>query len=363
MGLEYRQSRDIKNVFTKFINKIFSLNSEWVNTDIEVITLAGEGNSPAAFEQYPWDNEQYPIVVLLADSVTDDHWAIDSRIGYVWETLRIGSAARDYIQLSNNPVAFGVRADDEAMTLRQVKLPLSYLGPYEETVNVILWSSGSSGPDVQLASGSIIPNTNIQYKWYETGMYNLAGRNVILEADTKYFISVKASSGSYSLMLDNQPNVDITSFVRFLQFNGVSWDVDYIKTAYALANGPVYNRLGGGLESRIRLYVEAKDLSTTQKISDLLFVYLHLQKHSNIRRKVKHTLAPPQTGMEYDFVSDLTENGIYIIDVDKGGESVRNRGADRLFSIELNVLCYSAWTEDFTLPELRDINTDDISSY
>jgi len=357
MGLSYHDTRDIKRIFTEFVNKIFHLNSKWINTDVEVLTLSGN-NIPEAFEQYPWDNEKYPLVVCLSDGSTDDHWAIDSRIGNFWETLCIGSAARDYIQLGINPVAFGVRVDSESFTLRQVKLPLLYLGPYEETVGVTLWSSGSSGPAFKLASGSINPGRNASYKWYTTGMYDLAGTNVTLDVNTPYFISVKASSGSYALMLDNNPKLTITPFVRFLQFNGTAWDVDYTKTAYALVNGPVYHRLGGGLESRIRLYVEAKDLSTTQKIAELLFVYLHLQKHSNVKRKIKHQLSPNQTGMEYDFVSDLTENGIYIIDVDKSGESVRNRGNDRLFSIELHITCYSAWTEDFTLPELRDIDID-----
>lgn len=362
MGLEYRQSRDIKRVFTAFVNKIFSLNSEWINTDVGVIQLSAD-NSPKAFEQYPWDSEQYPIVVCLSDGSTDDHWAIDSRIGNYWETLRIGSAARDYVRLSSNPVAFGVCAKDTPLILRQIKLPLSYRGPYEETVTVALWSSGSAGPETRLASGSIDPGTSTPYKWYVTGMYDNEGNNVTLLADTNYFISVKAQSGSYLLMLDNSPSSTITPYIRYVQFNGSAWDVDYTKTAYALVNGPVYRRLGGGLQSRIRLFIEAKDLATTQKISDLLFTYLHLQKHSNIKRKVKHSLSPNQTGMEYDFMSDLTENGIYIIDVDKGGEGVRNRGNDRLFSIELTISCYSAWMEDFTLPELRDINTDDISDY
>lgn len=362
MGLEYRQPRDIKRVFTEFINKVFHLNSQWINTDVEVINVSGE-NSPEAFEQYPWDNEQYPIVVLLSDGSTDDHWAIDSRIGYFWETLRIGTAARDYVRLSQNPVAFGVRASDTSMKLRQIKLPLIYFGPYEETVGITLWSSGSSGPETKLASGSIQPSTNATYRWYATGMYDLAGGTVVLNADTNYFISVKAPSGSYALMLDNNPDVTITPFIRFLEFDGSVWNPYYTKTAYALVNGPVFHRLGGGLQSSVRLFIEAKDLSTTQKIAELLFVYLHLQKHSNVKRKIKHQLDANQTAMEYDFVSNLTENGIYIIDVDKGGESVRNRGNDRLFSIELTVTCYSGWTEDFTLPELRDINTDNINNY
>jgi hypothetical protein len=362
MSLEFRQSRDIKQVFVEFVNKIFHLNSQWINVDTEVISVSAE-NAPNAYEQYPWDNEKYPIVVCLSDGSSDDHWAIDSRIGNFWETLRVGSAARDYVQLGNNPVAFGVHIDDTPLTLRQVKLPLLYLGPYEESVGITLWSSGSLGPAVKLASGSINPGRNANYKWYQTGMYDLASDNVILTANTNYFISVKVLSGSYALMLDNAPKPSITPFVRYLQFNGTNWNIDYTKTGYALLNGPIYRRLGGGLQSNIRLFIEAKDLSTTQKIAELLFIYLHLQKHSNVKRKIKQTLESNQTGMEYDFVSNLSEKGIFIIDVNKGGENVRNRGNDRLFSIELTITCYSAWTEDFVLPELKDINTDDIGSF
>ena len=154
--MRYQQPRGIKQNFTNFINKIFALNENWQNTDVEVITLQGE-NSPKAFEQYPWDSEKYPLVVLFAEGTTDDHWAIDSRIGHYWDTLQIGSKPRDTITLSNtSKAAFGVMSENCGMPLRSVDLALQYIGPYENDVIVQLWSSGSSGPDTILSSGSIL---------------------------------------------------------------------------------------------------------------------------------------------------------------------------------------------------------------
>ena len=88
-----------------------------------------------------------------------------------------------------------------------------------------------------------------------------------------------------------------------------------------------------------------------------------MAKHSNPQRKEKMGVNANETGMNYDFVSDLTDEGIYIIDVDKGAESVRVRGNDRLFSVDLSLSVYSNWVEDFILPVLDDINIDDINSY
>jgi len=184
--------------------------------------------------------------------------------------------------------------------------------------------------------------------------------------DTDYFVSVHTSGSlgnSYNLLLDSDPDAAITPFIQLSTGTIGSWTSVSDKTVFAQVNGPVYYRVGGGLNSTIRVFVESKDLATTQKIADLLFVYFHLAKHSNPQRKEKMGTNANEMGMNYDFVSDLTDEGIYIIDVDKGAESVRLRGNDRLFSVDLSLSVYSNWEEDFTLPVLEDINTDDITNY
>jgi len=352
----YKQPRDIKKNFVDIFNKIFSLNNTWLNNAVEVITLTDE-NSPKTYEQYPWNNEQYPLVVLFSEGSTDDHWAIDSRLGYYMDTLYIGKVPRDYIILSPTPVAFGVRSNDETLTIRAVDLAMQNRGLYEENIVVKLWNavSGSAGyvPNTILASGSIKGNPSLQMNWLTTAIYP----STTLTANTNYFISAQAEN-SYYLMIDTSPDLSLTPFISYTTSGSTGWSTpNTTKTALARVNGPVYHRMGGGLYSRLRVFIEAKDLPTTQKITDLLFVYLHLLKHSNPNRKVKMTV-PNETAMDFDFSSDLTDQGIYIIDVNKGGETVRIRGNDRLFSVDLTINCYSSWTEDFGLPTIEDIGVD-----
>jgi len=356
--MKYNQPRDIKKVFAVFLNKIFSLNEKWFNEDIEVVSLSGQ-NSPNVFEQYPWNKEKYPLVVVFAEGSSDDQWAIDSRIGNYWTSLLIGQTPRSYVELLN-PIAFGVTPGVYPLTLRSVDLAVQYKGPYEEDITVKLWSISGSYPNQVLASGSIKGKSSTQMEWATTIMYP---QSTVLEKGINYFISVETEDGSYYLMLDTDVDASITPWARYTVSGSSGWStIDATKTALARVNGPVFYRIGGGQENRIRIFVESKDLPTTQKITELIYLYLHLIKHSNPQRKVKMD-APNESGMDYDFVSDLTDQGIYIIDVDKGSETVRNRGNDRLFSIDLIITCYGSWVEDFSLPTLDDINIEDVSGY
>jgi len=360
--MQYKQSRSIKQNFTDFINKIFTLNKVWQNTAVEVMSLSGD-NSPLAFEQYPWNKEKYPLIVLFAESTSDDHWAIDSRIGHYWDILKIGSKPRDAITLSNTSMAaFGVKTEKYDMPLRSVDLALQYIGPYENDIIIQLWDKSGEEPGTVLATGSISGKEFSTMEWASTSLQPI----ITLVKDTDYFISVHTSGSlgnSYNLMIDNNPDTTITPFIQLSTGTVGNWTSVSNKTIFARVNGPVYYRVGGGLESTIRIFIESKDLATTQKITDLLFVYFHLAKHSNPQRKEKMGTSANETGMNYDFVSDLTDEGIYIIDVDKGAESARVRGNDRLFSIDLSLSVYSNWVEDFILPVLENINTDDITSY
>lgn len=355
--MKYVQNRDIKRKLVEFLNKVFALNKEWANSGLEVISLDGN-NSPQSFEEYPWDAEKYPLIVLFGDSAGDDQWGVDSFVGYQWESIPIGSTPRKTLEISPYPVAFKVRATTEPMQIRNIQLALQYTGPYEERIFARVHTANGLVPGTVVASGSAQATSAIRMKWHDIGVTP----TTIIPADTDYFVSIYAS-GSYNLMVDNTPDTSITPFATYSQYSakyndpaGTWSSPDATKTIYAKVNGPVYHRLGGGVSDNIRIFIEAKDLSTTQKIADLCYMYLHLARHSNPVRNVQLT-TPNTTVTDYDFVSNLTDEMIYIINVDKGSEAVRNRGNDRLFSIELYVECYSNWSEDFALPELKKIDT------
>jgi len=350
--LKSTQSRDIKKNFVSFINKIFALNNSWLKDDVELITLQGD-NSPSAYEQYPWDNENYPIVVLSSEGATDDAWAIDSKISNYTETMKLGVTARTYETLSANPIAAAITPRRGNLSLRAVDLLVKNIGPYEEPIFVRLLSTTGGVPDTILASGSIAGKQTSGIKWLQTALYP----RVVLQQDTTYALSAQAFSGSYYWFVDNIINTDSTPTPTKWAYNGVTWDTISDESPIAKVYGPTVRRLGGGLNTTLRIFIETKDLSTTQKIADLLFVYLHLARHSNVMRS-EQLDSPNVTNTNYDFVSNLSDEGIYILKVNKGAETVRDRGNDRLFSIDLALSCYSNWTEDFTLPVLEDIDID-----
>ncbi len=359
MALHYKQPRNIKHSFVQFINKIFSLNSQWLNESVEVVELADD-NSPNAFEQYPWDNENYPLVVLFSDGSSDDRWAIDERIADHREFLEIGTVPRDSVQLGPfsssdtgiDAQAAGIQPLISDMVLKSVDLLVKHIGPYEESIIVKIWGATGDLPGALLASGSIRGKITTGIEWLQTSIKPV----ITLSQSTKYFVSAQAPSGSYQWFIDTDPNTSRTPYVRHATFSGSTgtWSGVSSQTPIAKIQGPAVRRLGGGLNSNIRMFIEAKDLSTTQKITDLLFIYMHLTKHANVGRKEKLT-DPNVTAMDLDFVSDLSDEGIYIIDVNKGAETVRTRGNDRLFSVDLSLSCYSSWSEDFVLPVIEDI--------
>ena len=356
--MSFHQSRNIKATFTKFINKVFALNSTWINEDIEVVSLSGD-NSPKAYEQYPWDNEDYPIVVLFSEGSQDDKWAIDSIVSpNLRYTFNLGSTAREYTTMSQYPIVTGIIPRDDDLILQNADLLVKNIGPYEEPIFVDIYDDSSGEPSNILASGSIEGTKTVGIEWLNVNITP----HITLAKDSTYYLSARAPSGSYYWFSDNNISATVTPDPIIGIYNGATWAMTSDESFLTKVYSPSVKRLGGGLSSTIRVFCEAKDLSTAQKITDLIYVYLQLSKHSNTGRQVKLTLPSTMTSMDFDFASDLTDEGIYIINVSKGAETVRVRGNDRLFAVDVIVSCYSSWSEDFEIPTLEDIGGPDIVS-
>lgn len=351
--MQYQQHRNLKQTFVDVLNKVFKNTSQWLNTDVEVIAVSGD-NSPDVFEQYPWDNEKYPRVIVFAGNAAADKWAIDSKICQVRDNIEFGTAARSSTQITTSPIGFAVSSPELPLKLHSISAGLQYIGPYEEDIAVELWSATSGPapvPTTKLASGSFKGQQFGSIQEMTVGIRPI----ITLAPDINYFIVFRAA-GSYNLMVDTAP-VDAPN-TRFLTYTNGSWaETSTSQTFVGTINGAAYQRLGGGISTGLRIFTEAKDLATVQKISDLIFVYLNLVRHSNPSRPAKLT-DPNQTNTLYEFVSDLTDSGIYVMDVNKGAEAVRERGNDRIWSIDVDLTCYSHWTEDFSMPDLEDIDTD-----
>jgi hypothetical protein len=350
------QERDIKAYLANFLQKIFAQNSSWLNYDVELITLT-DNNAPNVFEQYPWDAEHYPIVALTGMGASSEQWGIDGYISARGLTNFVGTRANSFVSFAGSKIAFGFQMPaDVSYTMRNIEIMAKYAGELEEPITVELCSASGTTtliPGTVLSTGTLKVNAFDGLKWLQAKLLP----NIVLAAGTKYFVTLNTAA-AYPLMMDTTPDAAVTPFVSFTEYTNGAWtEPDLTKTVLAKVNGPVYTQLGGGISSNFSIYIEAKDLSTVQKIANLIYMYLFLARHSNLARP--NTVPNlPATSMDYSFMSDLTEAGIYVINVDKGAEGVRNRGNDRIFNITITAHCYSQWSEDYTLPELSGIHID-----
>jgi len=352
--MQFTQNRNIKQRLVKYLREIYKLNNEWLNEDLEVITLT-EGNSPVIYEHYPWDNENYPIVAIGGTGGTQDDWAIDSYLQNIWRKQYIGSLPRDYIELSpTTVVAFGVKVSQYDFKIRTINVALKQASDCNYDINVSLMTSSESSPSSVVSSGSISAEditTNLTW-----GITELVPEYTLAK-DTEYFVKLNLTDGSYGtyyLMMDNAPDALRTPFSCLATSGSLGWVTTLGITPLALLQGPVHQQLGGGIHANYSLYIEAKDLASTQKIAELTFVYLNLLRHANVQREIKMNY-PNTTRMEFDRMSNLDDLGITIININKSNESVRERGNDRLFSITLDVSCYGRWLETFEMPTLQRI--------
>ena len=354
--MKYLQSRDVKHYLVNYLQNVFKMSSNWVNTGQEVVELSGD-NSPKVYEQYPFENENYPIIAMIGGNSRQDDWGVDSLVRTAYLTEVIGARARTYSTLDSSSVyCFGVNIADSSLEVRNIGVALKAVTAYmDEDITLSVYSSGSAGPQNVLASGSIdgktLSSTNIEWG------YAAVTPTLTLTKGTSYFVVLDAPSGTYGdyyLIRDNSISTLSSPFLVFGTSGSTGWTFDTDSTPLAVIQGPAHRQVGGGIFVDISILVEAKDLATTQKLAELTFVHLNTLRYSNLKRESMMTYKN-ETRSELDRASDLTTAGINIISVDKGSESVRERGNDRIFGITLNVSCYGRWSEEFRLSTLEDI--------
>ena len=218
-------------------------------------------------------------------------------------------------------------------------------------------SSSSGTPNLEIASGSISSyNINTPSQVSDLIFTELIPA-ITLQADEDYFVKLELTNGnygSYYLLEDNLPT-SRTAFPRKAVSGSGTWAVTSGSTPMAVVQGATHKFLGGGVNASFSVYIEAKDLATAQKISELTFVYLKLLRHTGLRRAELMDL-PTATRTEFIRMSNEARMGLHVVRVDKGSETVRERGNDRLFAIPLSVDCYGMWAESFELPTLLDID-------
>lgn len=353
--MKYLQNRNIKQRIVKYLRDVFKVYSNWLNQDLEVIELTND-NAPMVHEQYPWDSENYCIVVVGGAGSDPDAWALNSFVDNTLETFYVGKEPNSYGLLTNDiSVAFGVKPTDN-FPIRNIGVYVKPNGNVDYDIALNLVSSSSGSPGNIIASGSIASSlASSDCKW----LYSELSPTITLTKDVEYFVQLSLTNGSYGsyyLIEDNSPDLTVTPFVRKAVSGSTGWNVTSGSVPLGLVQGPIHRILGGGITTRFNIFIEAKDLATVQKISELVFLYLHVARHANMRLE-KQLAFINSTRTEFKQIGDLANSGIHVVDLTKGSESVRERGNDRIFSLSLALTCYSNWAEAYGGSTLEEIDT------
>jgi len=352
--MRYLQTKDIVHYLVESLRKVFATNTSWVNDNQEVVEITG-ANIPTVYDHQPREPEKYPIVVIEGVGGPLDNWGIDDFVDSIWVSERFGSVPNDYEILGNGyKQAFGIQVSD-FLKLRDIGIAIKFGSRLNGDINVNFSSASVNEPGVAISSGIInaFEDNDFLYKWVELDP------PIILAPDQLYYVEYEAPDDCiYYIAKDTSPDLSLTAHPYLAtKYGSGSWNVSSSSTLLAVAQGPVYKRLGGGIQVNLSLRVEAKDIWTMHSIEDIIFMYLTMLKHANLKRKEAITY-PPTLNVELEGISNLTETGIRIINISKGNENVRERGNDRIFSISFAIELYSIWSEDFEGDTIKKVSPD-----
>lgn len=349
--MRYSQTKDIIHYFVDSFRKVFSSSNVWLNEEREVVEIK-EGDVPKVYDHQPREPEDYPLIVIEGRGGPLDFWGIDDFVDNLWISERMGTVPRSYVVLGDDySQAFGVKVS-EFLKLRDIGIAIRYGSRLNNDITVTFSSASSGIPGTALASGTIeaFDDTDFKWKWVELNP------PIVLAPNQLYYVVYETSNDCiYYIAKDTNPDLSLTPYPYCAnKYGGGGWNVSSSSTLLAVIQGPVYKRLGGGIQANLSLRIEAKDIHVMHSIEDIVFMYLNALRHSNLKRKEAITY-PPTLNMELAGASDMTDVGIRIINISKGDENVRERGNDRIFSIMFSVETYSYWAEDFEVDTLKKI--------
>jgi len=356
--MKYLQMHDIIDYFAKSFRKIFAQNTIWVNEDNEVVELT-EGNTPQVYDHLPREPENYPYISIEGGPGAGDPWAINDRVDNLWISERFGSQPLSYEILGNGyKRAFGIQLNED-LKLRDVGIALKYASRLNGDITLNLSSASASFPGVAIASGTIdaFEDTDFVWKWCE--LYP----QITLLQNQLYFLTLEAPSDCiYYVAKDTNPDATLTPYPYLAtKYGSGAWSLSSSSTLFAVVQGPVYIRLGGGIKSNLIFRIEAKDIHSMRSVKNIVFMYLNALKHADLKRKEAITY-PPTLNVDFDFMSETTEVGVKIINISESAESVRERGNDRIFSVLYTVEVYGFWQEDFRADTVKKV-VPDIKSF
>ena len=184
-----------------YIRRIFTYQSQWNNTDIEIVDLKTYGSGSIAYEQFFEDNETYPIVVVASMGGNYEHTAINQVVQVNNNTLSpLGVHAYATATISaSQACALAIPACFQGETIRgiQVLFASQPIGVPGEDINVTVYSNYTTLP-IAIGSGSITGTDNLAFNFSTCNFYDF----VTIPNSDAWIVFSTVSGSVYSIAID-----------------------------------------------------------------------------------------------------------------------------------------------------------------
>ena len=349
----YRLNKFNIEKITTFIKQIFRYNSEWNNLGYQIVQFAS-GSEPLVFEQFFEENERYPIITVGAVGGNYRRLSINDSFGIAsFDSIKLGTNATQMVAIDfDTTLAVQLPSSSLGSQLSGITTYFVYPGqgfPNGWGINVDLYSNFTTSPNL-VASSSYGINENTIWNYNFVGFYPYVSLS-----ENDYWIQYTPISGStYYVGIDpNGPGI--------YQVSGSTGVATYSGSVVGELKSPQTDRMGGSYESSLTIRVQDKNnTARASDLAELISIYLTLGKYGYIDRSANSTdgiTIPELINNPTSLVSELTNSGIFIKNVNGGGMQSRRRGEyDNIFIYQINVDLFTEWYEDFGLEPLENVD-------
>jgi len=341
----YRFATQIQHEVVEYLKRVLKRQTSWTNVDFGQVDISfGETHRAHVYENYYREREEYPVVVISVGPATSNVLSLSDCLPNVVDEQSLGVDFDDYgvIGGSGNKMWATNFTSDSARNLKSATFTLASDGGIQGDILVSLVSGSGNLPDSTiLTSGSIKGFSETAPGLRRVDFDSIKG----LEKDFSGWLTLQSDALSpYKLYLASGSGSNIA-------YNTGSWILDNAKTPIGAIQGATYQRLGGGVESNLTIDTAAKDEATAKDLADTVAMYLLLSRQTKLLRSGTDQTDIKHTGW-------LAEKGIYLSDISFGGVTVRKRGDQNIFVVNIGARCWGHWYQDYSTETLKEIEVD-----
>lgn len=330
----------------KYLRRIFTYNSQWVNSDIEAIEIH-EGKGELFYEEYPEIAERYPFVTItpiggnfISTGFNDIVRQVDDDI------IELGTRGLTYSRISSTQSVVSKLPVLEGEILRGLEIISAWTGEKVggDDINYILYKNYSTVP-VVVATGSFLGHTSVELvNTYAEFPAAITCLNVPYHVklystlDSPYYISIDNTADNTYYYVEGSSSVSSSGSI-----------VGSIRQ-------PAFFRIGGDYKGGFTLKIQSKnDSKIVYALSELISMYLTLGRHGVVSR------TGAVNGLKYgelsDLVSEFIQKGIGISNIRLGALEKRKRSDQEvIYSITVSADVLTEWFEDYPADSITDID-------